>query len=133
MSRLIEELKKEHVVIAESLKKAVIKGITSSEGQQTLHSAKDSLLAHLKKEDEQLYPVLIEAAEDDVDLQHTLKMFASDIDQISTEALVFFNKYSEGKADFEFSKDFGSFFTALSKRIWKEESIIYPKYESLKA
>ena len=58
MSALIEELKREHAKIIAMLNEVKELGILSKEGQSRLMSAKKSLLAHLKKEDEQLYPVL---------------------------------------------------------------------------
>ena len=45
MSKLIEELGKEHSVIAEALNKVKSLGFTSEEGQNTLLAAKDGLLA----------------------------------------------------------------------------------------
>ncbi len=132
MSRLVEELKQDHKVIAETLNKVKGLGITSEEGQSTLLSAKAGLLAHLKKEDEQLYPVLNNAAKSDDNLKRQLDIFAKDMEGISIGALEFFAKYSSGGSGIEFAKDFGSLFATLSQRIGKEESIIYKKYDELK-
>ncbi len=60
MSVLIEEFKKEHneiIAILEEVKKL---GIYSEEGRSKLMFAKEYLLVHLHKENEQLDPVLIE-------------------------------------------------------------------------
>ncbi len=132
MSKLVEELKQDHKVIAETLNKVRGLGIASEEGQSTLLSAKDGLLAHLKKEDEQLYPVLNNAAKSDDNLKRQLDMFAKDMEEISIGALEFFAKYSSGGSGIEFAKDFGSLFATLSQRIRNEESIIYKKYDELK-
>jgi len=132
MSELVEALKKEHVLIKETLNRARKLGISSSEGQNILLSAKDSLLAHLEKEDKQLYSVLNEAAESDTDLKQTLEWFANDMDEISKAALDFFSKYSKGGSGIEFAEDFGKLFATLTLRISKEENIIYQKYDELK-
>jgi hypothetical protein len=132
MSKLIEELEKEHAVIVETLSKVKKFGITSSEGQNTLIAAKNGFLAHLKKEDDQLYPFLNKAAESNAALKQTLEMFAKDMDAISKTALDFFDKYSIGGSGIEFAMDFGALSAKLSQRIFKEESTIYKKYVELK-
>ena len=50
MSKLVDELKKEHLVIVETLNKVKTLGFVSEEGRNTLLAAKNVLLAHLKKE-----------------------------------------------------------------------------------
>ena len=65
MSKLVDELKKEHSVIVETLNKVKNLGFVSEEGQNILLAVKKNLLAHLKKEDEQLYPFLKNAAENE--------------------------------------------------------------------
>ena len=131
MSKLIEELEKEHSVIAEALNQVKSLGISSEEGQNTLLAAKGGLLAHIKKEDEQLYPVLNNAAESDDTLQRTLDTFAEDMNEISKAAFEFFDKYSTGGSGIEFAKDFGRLFATLSQRIGREERILYQKYDEL--
>ena len=83
-----------------------------------LLAAKSGLLAHLKKEDTQLYPVLNEAAESDANLKRTLDMLAKDMEGISKAALEFFEKYSEGGSGLEFTKDFGHLYATISLRIY---------------
>lgn len=63
MSVLVERLKREHTVIVDVLNKVKEIGINSKEGQGKLLSIKNALLAHLKVEDEQLYPTLKKEAE----------------------------------------------------------------------
>ncbi len=132
MSKLVEELKKDHSVIAETLQTVKKLGITASDGQNTLLAAKNGLLAHLKKEDEQLYPVLNNAAKSDANLKRNLDMFAKDMDTISKTALAFFDKYSSGGSGMEFARDYGKLFATLSQRISKEERVIYKEYDNLK-
>ncbi len=132
MSELIDELTKEHSFIVETFNKIKSLGITSVEGQNALLAAKSGFLAHLKKEDEKLYPVLNDAAENDANLKRTLDVFAQGMDEISRATLEFFEKYSTGGSGIEFARDFGRFLAILSRRIRKEEGILYQKYDELK-
>jgi len=131
MSNLIEELKEEHVIIVDTLHKAKDLVVTSEEGQSTLHKAKNMFLAHLKKEDEQLYPILEKAAKKNEELKGTLDKFSQDMEVVSKAAIEFFDKYSQGGEGIEFAKDFGRLYITLSRRINKEEAIIYEKYSEL--
>jgi len=131
LSYLVDEFKKDHSVITETLTNIRALGVTSEKGQKMLLAAKSSFLAHLKKEDEHLYPVLKKAAESDVNLKQTLDTFATDMDEVTKGALDFFDKYSTGGSGREFAKDFGKLMAALSIRIRKEETILYQKYNVL--
>jgi len=131
MSNLVEELKQEHKVITDVLSKVNSLGIASPEGQKLLLDAKNGLLAHLNKEDRQLYPVLRREAEKEIELKNILDNFAKDMEGISKMALDFFEKYKDGGSGFEFGKDFGRLFSSLSMRILKEEKILYAKYNEI--
>ncbi|OGX31364.1 MAG: hypothetical protein A3D27_03350 [Omnitrophica WOR_2 bacterium RIFCSPHIGHO2_02_FULL_46_37] len=131
MGTLVEELKKDHEEIVEVLTKVKKLGISSKDGQDMLLAAKGGLLAHLKKEDERLYPPLRKAAENNQGLKTTLDMFAKDMESISKNAIDFFGKYAKGDSGIEFAKDFGRLAGILSMRIRKEEKIIYAEYEKL--
>ena len=131
MSNLIEELKREHAVIAKILNEVSKSGISSAEGRQKLLDAKEGFLAHLKKEDVQLYPVLKKAAENNPALRQTLDIFAKDMAGISTAAINFFGKYAHGGSGMEFARDIGALFTTLKSRIRKEEDVLYKEYDKL--
>jgi len=131
MSKLIEELKREHRVIVGTINEVNRLGIGTKEGQNMLMSAKNSFLAHLKKEDEQIYPLLNRAAENDPELKTTLDFYAKNMDEISITVFDFFEKYSYGDSGLEFSTDYGIFYTTLSMRISKEEAVIYKKFDEL--
>lgn len=131
MSQLIVELKKEHAAIANILGEASRLGITSKEGQLKLMDAKKGLLAHLKKEDDQLYPALKRAAQNDKNLGQTLDVYAKDMEGISKAAITFFTKYAQGGSGIEFAKDIGGLFSTLKSRIRKEEDVLYKEYDRL--
>ena len=131
MSALIEEFKGEHAKIMAMLKEVKELGILSKEGQAKTMSIKAHLLAHLKQEDEKLYPVLRKEAEDNERLKNTLDLFAMDMEKVSSVVQEFFGKYSEGEIDGNFSINFESLLAALSVRIKNEEDALYEEYEEI--
>ncbi|MFQ5963801.1 MAG: hemerythrin domain-containing protein [Candidatus Scalinduaceae bacterium] len=132
MSALIDELKKEHSGIIATLNEVKEIDILSKEGHNKLMSVNALLLTHLQKEDEQLYPVLRKEAENDKQLEHTLNLYAMDMENVSRAVLEFFDKYFRGKIpDKELQKEFENLSVALSKRIRNEEDILYDEYEMM--
>ncbi len=132
MSILIEELKKEHSEIIATLNEVRELGILSEEGQAKLRSAKESLLEHLKKEDERLYPVLRKEAEHNKKLKEILDVFAMDMENVSKIVLEFFDKYSEEVIDSAVQGEFKDLFAAFRNRIRNEEDILYEEHEKIK-
>ena len=129
---IIEELKAEHVFLANALKEVKEKGISSKEGLEKLMSIKEVLLAHIAKEDKHIYPLLNEKAKNDDTLRSMLGTFDSNMKNVADTALKFFNKYSKAEADpVEFGKDFGFLSWALGIRIRQEESILYSEFEKI--
>ncbi len=131
MSALIEELKREHAEIIAMLSEVKELGILSKQGQARLMSAKAHLLAHLKKEDERLYPVLRKEAKHNKNLKKEVAMFAMDPEYVSRVVSEFFDKYSGGEIDEDFSVNFESLFAAISARIRNEEDALYEEYEAI--
>lgn len=133
MARLIDELKRDHVEIETMLAKVRDNGITSNEAHKILIAARSKLLAHLKKEDIQLYPVLNKEAVNDVTLKRSVEFYAKDMDQITADAVAFFDKYSPADApiDIEFAKAFGRLYSTISRRLRSEEGTLYQAYEKV--
>ncbi len=131
MSVLIEELKKEHSEIVATLNEAKELGISSKEGQAKLMFAKVSLLAHIKKEEEQFYPVLRKEAKINKELESILDLLAVGMMDASRVALEFFDKYSRGVSRKEFPEEFENLFEVIGKRIRNEEDILFPVYEKI--
>ncbi len=132
MSALIDELKKEHSEIVAALNEVKELGILWKEGQAKLMSLKARLLTHLKKEDEQLYPVLRKEAENNKQLESTLDLCAMDMENVSIVVLEFFDKFDRGKIPVtELQKGFQALSEALSKRIKNEVDILYELYEKM--
>ena len=131
MSALIEEFKKEHSKIIDTLKEIKELGVLSEEGQAKLKSAKESLLEHLKKEDERLYPVLRNEAEHNKKLKEILDVFTVDMENVSRVVMEFFDKYSEEVVDSAVTGAFEELFAAFRNRIRNEEDILYDEYEKI--
>ena len=75
MSRLVEELKVEHSHIRQVLGRVMDLKLTTSERFEIFITAKASLLSHLDKENQELYPVLRYAGQIDPQSQSTLETF----------------------------------------------------------
>ncbi len=131
MTVLIEELKKEHSEIVAVLNEVKELGILSKEGQAKLLSVKEHLLIHLKKEDEQLYPVLKKEAEHNKSLKNALDLCAIDMENVSRVVLEFFDKYSRGVLGKELQREFENLCEALGKRMTNEEDVLYEEYDMM--
>lgn len=128
MSELVKKLKMDHAKIAFFFSEILEFGVTSEEGQKRLLDTKATLLAHLKKEDDELYPVLWEKAESNHRLKLKLEAFANDAGNVTSAILAFFEKYAGGQhGDLEF--DFNEAYLILIKRILAEENELFPEYE----
>lgn len=131
MSALIDEFKKDHSEIIDTLKEIKELGVLSEGGQAKLISAKESLLEHLRKEDELLYPVLKKEAEHNEKLKELLDVFAKDMENVSRVVMDFFDKYSEDVIDSAVTDEFEHLFAAFRNRIRHEEDILYEEHEKI--
>ena len=130
MSAFIDELKGEHLAISDCLLKAVQVGIESKQGKGLIISAKQRLLDHLAKEDKLLYPTLRKAAKNDPKIQKIYDRYAREMEEISESVLVFFTLYeSEQSNNDNFQSDCNNIINALSKRIAREEAVLYKIYD----
>ncbi len=131
MSNLIEELKIEHKTILDVLDEVKKLGISSKSGREKLLSARDLLTAHMTKEDEQYYPKLRQAAENNKDLKVTLDYFVSDMESVSKKAMQVFDKYSRGGNEAEFSGEIKMLYVLLKDRILTEENTLFMKFSDV--
>lgn len=108
-------------------------GASSPEGKTLLVKSKDSLIAHLKKEDDQLYPPLVERAKVDSNLKSTLVESGKEMEGITKFVIGFYDKYTADASNTTaFLDDLDTFLTTLKSRIVKEETGIYKAYEYIK-
>ena len=131
MSELVNSLKAEHSNIIRMLEEVYELGVDTEEGHNRLMAAKNGLLAHLKREDEELYPALEKAALDDPQMNETLKIFKNDMSSVSVAALEFFAKNCLPSSVKEFALDYEHLAGILMKRIEREEAVIYKYYDQL--
>ncbi len=128
MAKLLEELKREHLALIDDLREVHKLGIVNIEGRNKLMSMKNILLDHMKKEDQHLYPMLMKESEKDENFKVALDFFASNMEQISKQALVFFDKYADGGNEKEFLIDYKNLLSCLTERIDKEEKILFNEF-----
>jgi hypothetical protein len=129
---LVEELQIEHQSLIKKVREA--KGLVGSNDLAgALGIIKTVLLAHLKKEDNRLYPVLLEAAKTDMTVKEIVETFTKEMDGISKAALGFFEKYASNPNAHgdRFVKDFNGLVDVLTRRIVAEETVLYPQYTKI--
>jgi len=123
---VFEEIKKEHTVIIDNLRNMKKLNLHTREGQSVLLSAKDDILAHIKNEDENFYPVLKKTAESNGGLRETLDAFDKDMAVISKYTLDFFESiFTEKGIDLEIALE--RFIEVHTTRIKREEAVLYAK------
>ena len=127
---LADILRKEHAALVGMLKAVEEAGISTPAGRRKLFDAKNLLVAHLQKEDRELYP-LLDAAKGAS--QRTGRKFGAEMKKMSDGVLGFFAKYADGGSGLEFARDYGQLVGALRARIRNEELILYPAFEKLSA
>jgi hypothetical protein len=130
MNGLIDELRREHMHLVDTLKDAHRLGILQEEGRKKLMSLKIDLLSHIKKENEKLYPPLRKVAEMDENFIASLDFFSSNMEAITEKAMTFFNKYSTEGNDMEFIRDYKELLSILSERINNEENVLFKEFFS---
>jgi iron-sulfur cluster repair protein YtfE (RIC family) len=131
MSKLLEELKSEHKVILDILGQAKTRGISSRAGQEKLISARDLLMAHMRKEDEMYYPALRRAAENDRELKILLDYFVKDMEDVSKMAMRLFDRYAQGGDEAAFAGEIKLLYLTLKDRILTEEETLFEKFSAI--
>ena len=89
-----------------------------------------SLLAHLNKEYEKLYPLLRDAAKSNRKLQEKINVFDENIGAVSNAAFDFFGNYPT-KARGQLAKEIEWLIETLTWRMQKEEAILFTMYDNL--
>ena len=128
--QLVEELRNEHISIVETINNIEKLGIYTSEGVSELSYAKMDFLAHLKKEDEELYPKLRKIAKYNREFKIKLNHLTKNIEEVTQFVLQFFDEYSAGGADIRFKSDCERLYSILKARILNEE-LLFKEYEKL--
>jgi len=131
MSVLINALKREHETLKSQVATIKQVGVVSAEGFAELQRLRHNLKAHLQHEDRDLYPRLEEAAGGDENLRSLLERFQSEMQEITNDAELFFERYPTPVQSVAFARDIGRIFSLLGNRIITEESVLYPRMVEL--
>jgi hypothetical protein len=134
MSSLVETLKAEHAAVLLMVGQLQIElnATELDKVSQTLTRLKVALLAHLAREDAELYPGLVEMAEKagDASMARGARAFQDNMKRISEGLVAFLGKYEGKKFDVvAFNRDWKSIVEVLGARITAEETTLYPMYE----
>lgn len=132
----LNELKDEHTA-AGHIMGEINSFIRTKDARMAAHTEilRNALLAHIKKEDEKLYAELRKTANDkNIEMvKITIDVFSTAMKGIAERILRFFEKYPGREAILKdmdgFQKGFLSVMEDISKRVEKEEKILYPMYE----
>lgn len=127
---MLEEFKKDHSVIVNTLDNIRKFSIRSREGQDELLSAKNSIFNHMKKEDKEFYPILRKAAKHNQRLKIVLDAFDKDMAKISSYTFGFFDGHSSATRS-KFAMELEKFVEILKRRIIREEAILFEEYKEL--
>jgi hypothetical protein len=122
---LIPTLLHDHAQMRELLESVRRQGIATSEGQRLLRQARQCIVAHLQREDAQLYPALRGCGE----TQALADAYANEMQELSREILAFFDGMEGKRDDLVFARGFGKVLGALNKRWAREEVRLYPAYD----
>lgn len=131
MPGLTAELRKEHIALAEMLKAVKMCGVETIEGQEKVFSMKELLIAHLRKEDLQLYPAMKVASSYDERLAYTLELFAKDMDAVTAFVIKFYNRPMRFNPDAGFCAEVKRFLAIIRSRMSREETTLYSEYDKL--
>ncbi|MCL6473364.1 MAG: hemerythrin domain-containing protein [Firmicutes bacterium] len=124
MLNLIDQLRLEHTELSTSFGSLRDIDISTAEGREKLKSIKVTLLAHLRRDNEELYPKLREVASNDQKLQRTIEWFTRDTARISAVLILFLDQYADGGSKIAFMRDFKRLNTILNALIKQEEQLI---------
>jgi hemerythrin superfamily protein len=131
MKTLISELKQEHNSLREQVALIKKQGIVSAEGFNSLQHLRELLQAHILREEIDLYPQLELAAKNDDDLRIMLDRFQGEMQEITSTADQFFQRYNSRTQSLDFARDVARLFSILTNRMVTEETVLYPRMEQL--
>jgi hypothetical protein len=124
MSDLISELEADHRLILAHLESIKEAKFAREVAARELAAAKALIVAHLAKEDKELYrPLLANAS-----AQSTAMQFQERMKVITTDVIAFFNTYDLSKAQdlgLPFVRDLGTIIGKLKTRMTQEEERLY--------
>lgn len=119
---LTRQLLDQHSALRKMLDEVRQLGAGTEQGQKRLREMRQLLIAHLQKEDAELYSELRQHAET-VELADR---YADDMKGLARDVLAFFDDFSSGGDPMEFARRYGRMRAQLSQRLTREEVRLYP-------
>lgn len=129
MLDMVDELRLEHSSILISFGNLANLDLSCRDDRQYLLSLKSTLLDHLRRENDSIYPKLLDAAKNDAALKHTVNRYMGDLVRITTILVLFLEKYSKDDADeSSFKREYSRLGTILHALFRIEEEVIFNEY-----
>jgi hemerythrin-like domain-containing protein len=129
---VLKRLSTEHTELEHALAGIRPRQFRTDEGRSRLFRVHDLFLQHVRKEREELYPVLEKAATADQRIADHLRRMSDDLRIVTGLAEDFFRKYQQGEPMLvEFATDHGALLTILKIRLKREEQTLFPLFETL--
>lgn len=126
MDKLIRELKREHgelFGLLEAFKQG--RGVDGADWKEKLFSAKKLFQDHLKKEDDELYPRLLDKCSGDATMETMVRKFMEDMKKISAKTLDFLERYNSTSGGSDFMRDYAEMMVDLKGRMREEEEKLF--------
>ncbi len=131
MSELIDDLKKEHAEMKESLRELSRMDLSSKAAKKRLMQVRETFIEHIHKEDREIYPRLKQESAGDGQLLSVLTYLEEEIELISKFVFIFFDKFSKKQSFPGLEREFHLICSTLIKRIEKEEELFFPEFEKI--
>ena len=125
---LLDQLKSEHGRIVEAFKEIRYMGSLSSAAHTRLLQARDLLVAHFKREDEELYPALRLIAAQDPAVKTLLDELEKEMGVVSQVVSLYFDRCHQGGRSLMVEGSVPLLCTTVLDRIEKEERLLIPLY-----
>ena len=129
MGKLTDELRREHSRIMGSLQGLGEEDPATASARARLKAAHTTLLAHITKEEIEIYDALDAAAETDMGLRRTLQIFGLDTVAVTRAVMAFFGKWLNQAPAPGFRSEFEAMLVALRTRIHREEELLFKEYD----
>jgi len=123
---LIKNLQQDHEKLIKMLEELTREPFSLILTRRKLLEMRHVMEEHLKKEDQEFYPLLKYEAIKNPDLKKILLVFSKEMAEISLQAGRFFNACESGSNILDFQREALQMLSLLKTRIRKEESVLYP-------
>lgn len=125
--KLAAVLREEHAALLAMLEGMQRLGAAGAEGRERLLQARQAILAHLGREERELYP----AMQAHPATCRLARQYAAEMAQLTPALLAFFDAYGDGEADPRgFARSLDQLLAVLRQRMVREEAQLYAAHET---